>query len=612
MFPRIVNKDNLPYILIFIFAFCVGICLLFYPTRVDFFFLDLQYLLSHSFSPGTGVSENIVIINVDEVSQRNLNLRQGSELGKYYGQIIEKLISVGVKVIAFDIAFVTPDTQADPMLAYAFARSGNIVAGELSGQNTVKILRENMRGVGNLTTLDFDKIPRKIPVDITGVKQKPISVEIVEVYLDTSDNGIKPESNFPPTDSFWINFRQRPEYFPTFSFTYILESYTDRINDSIRTPLGFLKDKIVLIGYYQEQFVLPDLSGRKLPGVFSHAYAVDNLLNNTILKQVDMFLSIIILIIAFSALMIVRLSKIKYVKNIFPWLLLIALFILQYTIAFKRNYWFDYSSVFVSSICLTSLSSIYEIIKMKTDLRRLKMTVIEFEAYREGLEQRISMKDFLIDTSFHDIKNYVYSIDTGIGMLMSRFGGDSGLCRKLEVIKLASGNIEALSRNIIEAGQIEEGKLEAHIVAFDAARLSSIAQSYVDDPLCKVKGLKITIREPDIPFTIGADAFLLERILANLFNNAFKYSFQNGAVILSFEPGSSETIISLYNSGIPLTDEQRQHVFEKYYQARNNSPYSKGLGLYLCKLMMEMQGGRIWVESDGTGNYFKLGFRHGN
>ena len=72
---------------------------------------------------------------------------------------------------------------------------------------------------------------------------------------------------------------------------------------------------------------------------------------------------------------------------------------------------------------------------------------------------------------------------------------------------------------------------------------------------------------------------------------------------------NNETILSIFNSGKPIPGEMKDSIFEKYKRGKKKrSKYSKGLGLYFCKMAMKLQGGRIWLETAESGNYFHLGF----
>jgi signal transduction histidine kinase len=110
---------------------------------------------------------------------------------------------------------------------------------------------------------------------------------------------------------------------------------------------------------------------------------------------------------------------------------------------------------------------------------------------------------------------------------------------------------------------------------------------------------------PDLP-SVKADPDRLEQILLNLLSNAVKYSPAGGTVTVQAETQkySDTVVISIQDEGMGITAEQMGQLFQAY-QRLDSAQAAKirgtGLGLYLTKALVEAQGGRIWVESEGEG-----------
>lgn len=97
------------------------------------------------------------------------------------------------------------------------------------------------------------------------------------------------------------------------------------------------------------------------------------------------------------------------------------------------------------------------------------------------------------------------------------------------------------------------------------------------------------------------DPYRLEQVIANLLENALKYSLDGGTIHVSLEPRGDTALLSVSDPGIGIPADQQQHLFERYFRARNVSPRSYGglgLGLYICRDIVARHGGRIWVESE--------------
>jgi len=137
-------------------------------------------------------------------------------------------------------------------------------------------------------------------------------------------------------------------------------------------------------------------------------------------------------------------------------------------------------------------------------------------------------------------------------------------------------------------------------------------QSYVPDLFARlVDILPIHRVVTDLPSTlpaVRADADRLERILLNLLTNAFKYSAPDTPVRLQAEVGKGEVIITITDQGRGINPAYLPHLFERFFRAGGDRKADGiGLGLYITKLLVEMHGGRLWVESTvGTGSSFSF------
>jgi two-component system, OmpR family, sensor histidine kinase VicK len=119
---------------------------------------------------------------------------------------------------------------------------------------------------------------------------------------------------------------------------------------------------------------------------------------------------------------------------------------------------------------------------------------------------------------------------------------------------------------------------------------------------------RIEFHSPSAPIQVLGDPYRLEQVVANLLDNALKYSPGGGTIHVALETRGELALLSVKDSGIGIPADQQQHLFERYFRARNVSTRSYGglgLGLYICRDIIERHGGRIWVESEvGRGSTF--------
>jgi two-component system sensor histidine kinase VicK len=116
------------------------------------------------------------------------------------------------------------------------------------------------------------------------------------------------------------------------------------------------------------------------------------------------------------------------------------------------------------------------------------------------------------------------------------------------------------------------------------------------------------ILPPDLP-VLNGDRGLLKQLVLNLLSNAIKYNRPNGQVTLSAAQQANEIAITVEDTGRGLTEDEVQHLFEKYFRAQSNAKTASGtgLGLSICKKIVEGHRGTIYVESRiDKGTSFKV------
>jgi signal transduction histidine kinase len=101
------------------------------------------------------------------------------------------------------------------------------------------------------------------------------------------------------------------------------------------------------------------------------------------------------------------------------------------------------------------------------------------------------------------------------------------------------------------------------------------------------------------------DEFKLHQVLNNLMSNALKYTTDGGRITLEVDDAKEQgwLLFSFFNTGIPISEEKLEMIFDKYAQADEDEA-GTGLGLSICKMIVEMHGGRIWAEQAEDGNKF--------
>ena len=114
---------------------------------------------------------------------------------------------------------------------------------------------------------------------------------------------------------------------------------------------------------------------------------------------------------------------------------------------------------------------------------------------------------------------------------------------------------------------------------------------------------KLALRIPlELP-EVKADSSRLQRVFVNLISNALKHT-KNGTILVKAEAEGSFIKATVKDTGSGISEEDMPHIWERYYKGKH-SETGTGLGLFICKFIIESHGGRIWAESQaGKGTAF--------
>jgi signal transduction histidine kinase/ActR/RegA family two-component response regulator len=183
----------------------------------------------------------------------------------------------------------------------------------------------------------------------------------------------------------------------------------------------------------------------------------------------------------------------------------------------------------------------------------------------------------------------------------------------------AAKNLLGILNDVLDFSKIEAGKLRVEAVPF---RLGDVLQDVVDMLAYRAsdKGLEFVLDVgTDVPATLVGDPLRLLQVLINLCSNAIKFT-DHGSVRMSVslrgQDASHVTLdIAVRDSGIGMTPQQQESLFQDYSQADASTTRvygGTGLGLAISRALVELMGGRIWVESQaGAGSTFRFESRFG-
>jgi PAS domain S-box-containing protein len=181
------------------------------------------------------------------------------------------------------------------------------------------------------------------------------------------------------------------------------------------------------------------------------------------------------------------------------------------------------------------------------------------------------------------------------------------MVRYLRTIVQAADRLGALVDDLLDVSRLRTGRLQLRTQTLD---LGAMVQELVGRYGATTTGHRFGLRLPEQQVVVHADPLRLEQVLDNLLGNAVKYSPAGGDIQLGVCPDAGGWTLTVTDQGIGLPAGQEARIFETFGRASNAAAHQipgLGLGLAICRQLVEAHGGRIWASSRGEGQGTTIG-----
>jgi signal transduction histidine kinase/DNA-binding response OmpR family regulator len=234
----------------------------------------------------------------------------------------------------------------------------------------------------------------------------------------------------------------------------------------------------------------------------------------------------------------------------------------------------------------------------------------KIEAMVEDLRKLDELKTEFLSTVSHELRTPLTSIGGYVKLLLAGDAGPVTDTQKefLKIVDLNVNRLTHLINEILDIEAIEVGKLQ---LARERQSLALILQECCDTfrIVAQQKGLDFQMRVPSHLKPILGDRTRLIQLFMNLISNAIKYT-PSGSVRVEAEQNDLAIMVRIQDSGIGLSPEEQEKLFQKFYRARSGLSSTEGgtgLGLVIVRGLVEAHGGKITVESElGRGTRFTV------
>lgn len=245
--------------------------------------------------------------------------------------------------------------------------------------------------------------------------------------------------------------------------------------------------------------------------------------------------------------------------------------------------------------------------KVEDRTKMLRETLSALEQSKEELSESLEkekelgeLKSRFVTMASHEFKTPLSTILSSAYLLEQyndRDAADKRL-KHISRIKNAVGDMRLILDDFLSLGKLEEGLIQAHIDRMDAESVfEAINDTVLEMKVNLKKGQTIEFRHEGNRGVV-IDKNLLKNILVNLLSNAIKFSPEKAAIEVICTITEDNFSLSVKDSGIGISDDDKQHLFERFFRAKNaTNIQGTGLGLHIVAKYLELMNGSIELES---------------
>jgi PAS domain S-box-containing protein len=243
-------------------------------------------------------------------------------------------------------------------------------------------------------------------------------------------------------------------------------------------------------------------------------------------------------------------------------------------------------------------------LELAMELARRAALALEKARLNERLTAAVRARDQVLSYVAHDLRSPLGGISLMAGLLLRHPSGEAERRRSLEAIVQAAGQMDRLIQDLLDAGRIEGGRLRLDAEPLAVEPVVREAMLVLERAAAEA-GVRLSAELPaDLPLVL-ADRGRLLQVLANLVENAIRFTPRGGRITLRAAAAETEVTFAVADTGPGIAPEDLPHLFDRFWQAQRTGRGGAGLGLAIARGIVEEHGGRIWAESRaGAGSTF--------
>ena len=237
------------------------------------------------------------------------------------------------------------------------------------------------------------------------------------------------------------------------------------------------------------------------------------------------------------------------------------------------------------------------------ELDAAKKKLNEYEEKAQKAEQASRMKSLFLANMSHEIRTPLNAIE-GFARVMAETDSAEDRMKYMEIIEGNNSRVLALINEILDLSRVEAGEISINKTMTDLSELCKNIQ-LIFKFRCS-DSVRLAWSNPTMNVTLNTDANRITQIFSNLISNALKHTAQ-GTITFGYRliNDGQEVEFFVSDTGSGIAEEDLKHIFNTYMSRDAEQQNGYGLGLALCKIIVEKMGGRIKVNSKlGKGSTF--------
>ncbi|HEY1478270.1 MAG TPA: ATP-binding protein [Chthoniobacterales bacterium] len=221
----------------------------------------------------------------------------------------------------------------------------------------------------------------------------------------------------------------------------------------------------------------------------------------------------------------------------------------------------------------------------------------------EALQEADRLKDNFLATLSHEFRTHLNAILGWTGLMKESLDDAAVISKGLDVLERNTKTLTGLIADLVDISKITAGTLT---LDFEEVDLKQVVSSSVETLRVQAaeKGIALeSFVETGIDCGVWADEVRLHQILANILSNSLKFTAKGGSVSVQLRKTQATAILLVKDTGEGISPEFLPYIFEQFAQAKSTRSENRGmgLGLAICKHLVELHHGSISAESEGLG-----------